>query len=153
VLIPGSPTDGKVPVGAAPPGTFAAMARAVPPNATPWPDDHEPTAFQEAVVDAVARLGPGELITYGEVAEEVGRPGAAQAVANILRSAPGLPWWRVVPAEGRLYRTHAPVQAPLLVAEGHLVDEERRVRAGAGVGRKGGEHTSAPMRPLATRDR
>jgi methylated-DNA-protein-cysteine methyltransferase-like protein len=80
------------------------------------------------VVDAVAALEPGELISYGELAEELGRPGGGQAVANVLRSAPGLPWWRVLPAEGRLYRTHAPVQAPLLEAEGHRVDEHRRVR-------------------------
>ena len=88
------------------------------------------------MVDAVAALRPGELVTYGELAEELGRPGSAQAVANVLRSAPDLPWWRVVPAGGRLYRTHAPVQGPLLEAEGHRVDEERRV-AGQGSGSMG----------------
>jgi methylated-DNA-protein-cysteine methyltransferase related protein len=103
-----------------------------PPNAAPWPEDHRPTPFQQAVVDAVARLRPGDLVTYGELAEEIGRPGSAQAVANVLRSAPGLPWWRVLPADGRLYRTHAPVQGLLLEAEGHRVDEERRVRTGDG---------------------
>jgi len=103
-----------------------------PPRGAPWPDDHEPTPFQRAVVAAVAALEPGELVTYGELAEELGRPGGGQAVANVLRSAPGLPWWRVLPAEGRLYRTHAPSQAPLLRAEGHEVDEHRRVHAGPG---------------------
>lgn len=82
-----------------------------------------PTAFQRAVIDAVAGLAPGELVTYGELAVELGRPGGGQAVANVLRAAPGLPWWRVLPADGRLYRSHAPVQAPLLAAEGHRVDE------------------------------
>jgi methylated-DNA-protein-cysteine methyltransferase-like protein len=80
------------------------------------------------VVTAVARLRPGDLVTYGEVAEQVGRPGGAQAVANVLRRAPGLPWWRVVPADGRLYRTHAPTQGHLLEGEGHEVDDERRIR-------------------------
>ena len=93
----------------------------------PWPEDHEPTPFQAAVAEAVAALPPGELITYGELAEELGRPGGGQAVANVLRSAPGLPWWRVLPAGGRLYCSHAPVQAPLLEAEGHRIDEHRRV--------------------------
>jgi methylated-DNA-protein-cysteine methyltransferase-like protein len=79
------------------------------------------------VVEAVAALRPGELVTYGELALELGRPGGGQAVANVLRSAPDLPWWRVVPAEGRLYRSHAPVQGPLLQAEGHRIDEHRRV--------------------------
>jgi methylated-DNA-protein-cysteine methyltransferase-like protein len=100
----------------------------MPPNAAPWPEGHQPTAFQQAVIDAVRSLGPGELATYGELAEEVGRPGSAQAVSNVLRSVPGLPWWRVLPAGGRLYCSHLPVQAPLLRAEGHVVDEHRRVR-------------------------
>ncbi len=80
----------------------------------------------------MAGLREGELITYGELAEEVGRPGGGQAVANVLRRAPGLPWWRVVPAGGRLYCSHAPVQAPLLESEGHRIDDQRRVRTGGG---------------------
>jgi methylated-DNA-protein-cysteine methyltransferase-like protein len=98
-----------------------------PPSAAPWPEDHQPTELQRAVVAAVAGLRPGELVTYGELAEELGRPGGGQAVANVLRAVPDLPWWRVLPADGRLYRTHAPVQGPLLEAEGHHVDAHRRV--------------------------
>jgi methylated-DNA-protein-cysteine methyltransferase-like protein len=42
-------------------------------------------------------------MTYGEVALEAGRPGAARAVGNILARCDGqLPWWRVVTASGRL---------------------------------------------------
>lgn len=103
------------------------MDRRPPPNVAPWPDDHEPTPFQRAVVDAVRALVPGDLVSYRELAEELGRPGAGQAVANVLRSAPDLPWWRVLPADGRLYRTHLPTQGPLLEAEGHFIDEHRRV--------------------------
>jgi len=75
----------------------------------------------------VRSLRRGDLATYGEVAEEIGHPGSAQAVANVLRAATGLAWWRVIPGDGRLYRTHAHVQAPLLEAEGHRVDDQRRV--------------------------
>lgn len=107
------------------------MDQPLPPNATPWPDDHEPTPFQQDVIDAVGRRRAGELVTYGEIAEEVGRPAAGQAVANVLRCARDLPWWRVLPSDGRLYRTHTPVQQPLLEAEGHVVDEHRRVHARA----------------------
>lgn len=89
-----------------------------------------PTAFQAAVVESVAALEPGDLATYGEIAEQIGRPGSGQAVANVLRGAAGLPWWRVVPAGGRLYCSHAPQQAPLLEAEGHRIDDERRIRPG-----------------------
>jgi alkylated DNA nucleotide flippase Atl1 len=112
---------------------LAGMAHPLPPNAVPARADRSLTEFQRDVVDVVGRLHRGELMTYAEVAEEVGRPGAGQAVANVLRSTPDLPWWRVLPADGRLYRTHAPVQAPLLEAEGHRVDEHRRVHAGGGV--------------------
>jgi methylated-DNA-protein-cysteine methyltransferase related protein len=95
---------------------------------------HEPperlTAYQRAVADVVRDLGPGEVVTYAEVATEAGHPGSAQAVANVLRRVPGLPWWRVVPTDGRIYRTHAPVQVPLLRAEGIDVGEDRRLGGG-----------------------
>jgi methylated-DNA-protein-cysteine methyltransferase related protein len=96
-----------------------------PPNVAPWPDDHELTPFQQAVVDAVAAVAPGEVVTYGEIAEEIGRPGSGQAVGNVLRAAPDLPWWRVIPADGRLYCSHAPTQRRLLEAEGHLIVDRR----------------------------
>lgn len=105
------------------------MTLPVPPGARPWPDGHRLTAFQEAVVRVVAGLQRGELATYAEVAEEAGHPGSGQAVANVLRAAPDLPWWRVLPSDGRVYRTHAAAQIPLIEAEGHRVDEHRRVFA------------------------
>jgi methylated-DNA-protein-cysteine methyltransferase-like protein len=97
------------------------------PNAAPWPEEHEPTDFQREVIGAVAALQAGELVSFGELAEELDRPGGGQAVANVLRAVPGLPWWRVLPADGRLYRDLAAEQTPLLEAEGHRVDEHRRV--------------------------
>lgn len=97
-----------------------------PPGSHPDPPETL-TPFQRDVVAVVAALAPGEVLTYAEVALEAGRPGSAQAVANVLRRVPDLPWWRVVPSTGRLYRTHAPTQAPLLVAEGVPVDANRRV--------------------------
>jgi methylated-DNA-protein-cysteine methyltransferase-like protein len=98
-----------------------------PPNADPVPHDHPLTPFQHAVATVVRDLGPGDVVTYADVALEVGRPGGAQAVANVLRRVPDLPWWRVVPTSGRLYRTHAPTQRPLLEAEGVRVGADRRV--------------------------
>jgi methylated-DNA-protein-cysteine methyltransferase related protein len=106
------------------------MAPAVPPPLPPGAHPDPPltlTPFQRAVVTVVERVEAGEVVTYEEVALEAGHPGSAQAVANVLRRVPGLPWWRVVPSSGRLYRTHAPTQAPLLHAEGVSVDEDRRV--------------------------
>jgi alkylated DNA nucleotide flippase Atl1 len=112
------------------------------PDARPWPDDHRPTAFQAAVVEAVEGLEPGELVTFSEVAEQIGRPGSGQAVANVLRGAPDLPWWRVLPSDGRIYPNLAAVQVPLLRAEGHEVDEHRNVRPGPPDGPAGSGRTS-----------
>lgn len=100
-----------------------------PPNAVP-DRPGELTPFQQRVVAVVANLAPGEVLTYAEVATEAGHPGAAQAVANVLRRVEDLPWWRVIPTGGRLYRTHVPVQAPLLRAEGVPVDDDGHVGAG-----------------------
>ncbi|MGJ9423363.1 MGMT family protein [Aeromicrobium sp. CF3.5] len=90
------------------------------------------TEFQREVAEVVAGLQVGELITYGEVALESGHPGAGQAVANVLRRVPGLPWWRVLSADGRLYCQHREVAEPLLEAEGHTVDEMGRVQVVTG---------------------
>jgi methylated-DNA-protein-cysteine methyltransferase related protein len=100
-----------------------------PPGGTSDPPERL-TAFQRAVAEVVGGLGPGEVVTYAEVATEAGHPGSAQAVANVLRRVPDLPWWRVVPTDGRIYRTHAPVQVPLLRAEGVVVGEDRRLQRG-----------------------
>lgn len=96
------------------------------PGGSPEPPERL-TPFQRDVVELVERLAPGEIVTYAEVALEVGRPAAVQAVAGVLRQVPGLAWWRVVPSDGRLYRTHAPTQAPLLAAEGITVDDHRHI--------------------------
>lgn len=109
-----------------PPDPAGAPAPDLPPGGHPDPPDRL-TDFQAAVVEVVGGLQPGEVVTYAEVALEAGRPGSAQAVANVLRRVPGLPWWRVVPSTGRIYRTHAPAQVPLLRAEGVDVGDDRRV--------------------------
>jgi methylated-DNA-protein-cysteine methyltransferase related protein len=86
--------------------------------------------FVERVRAVVADLGPGEVATYGEVAEEAGAPGAARAAGTVLARSEGLPWWRVVHADGRLVRGHQAEQARRLRAEGVRV-RNGRVTAGA----------------------
>ena len=98
----------------------------MPPGGLPNPPDN-PTEFQLAVIAVVGSLAHGEVATYSEIAEEAGHPGSAQAVANVLRRIPDLPWWRVIPSSGRLYRTHRPTQEPRLVAEGFTIDDAGRV--------------------------
>ncbi len=78
------------------------------------PDD----AFTEAVISVIEAVPSGEISTYGEVAAEAGYPGAARAVGNLLRTTPGLPWWRVIAASGRLVPGGEREHAQRLRAEG-----------------------------------
>jgi len=84
--------------------------------------------FTESVIKVIESLEPGEVAAYGEIATEAGYPGAARAVGNLLRTVPGLPWWRVVNAAGRLAPGSEQEQARRLRAEGVTV-VNGRVRA------------------------
>ncbi len=82
--------------------------------------------FEERVIEVLKRLKPGEVVTYGEVAEEAGFPRAARAVGNLLSSgAEGLPWWRVVRADGSLTARHRAEQIKRLESEGVRLVGER----------------------------
>jgi O-6-methylguanine DNA methyltransferase len=80
------------------------------------------TAFTRRVLTVLARIPPGRVITYGDLARLAGGPGAARAAGNIMRaaSAPGLPYHRVVAAGGRVggYGSAPRLKAALLAAEG-----------------------------------
>lgn len=88
------------------------------------------TDFERRVRAVISALQPGEIATYGEVAEEAGYPGAARAVGNILAESEGLPWWRVVSASGRLVPGHEAEQARRLRGEGVSVAAGRVRGAG-----------------------
>ena len=76
-------------------------------------------SFERAVVEVIGKLRPGEVASYGEIAQEAGFPGAARAVGSVLaRTETPLPWWRVVRADGTLASPNARKQARLLRAEG-----------------------------------
>ena len=81
--------------------------------------------FTAAVTRVIESLAPGEVAAYGEIATEAGYPGAARAVGNLLKTVPGLPWWRVVNAAGRLAPGNEVEQARLLRAEGVRVVKGR----------------------------
>jgi methylated-DNA-protein-cysteine methyltransferase-like protein len=77
------------------------------------------SGFEQAVVRVLHSVGPGEVVTYGEVAAEAGFPGAARAVGRILATSDhDLPWWRVVTSSGRLVPGHEDEHARRLRAEG-----------------------------------
>jgi methylated-DNA-protein-cysteine methyltransferase-like protein len=85
--------------------------------------------FESCVLRVIRGLQPGDVATYGEVAEEAGYPGAARAVGNVLARARGLPWWRVVTASGRLVPGHESEQARRLRLEGCTVANGRLRRS------------------------
>ena len=103
--------------------------------------------FAERVLRVLRRIPAGRVATYGDVAAIAGRPGAARAVGNILRTArvPGLPYHRVVAAGGRVggYGSSPQLKVALLRAEGLTIvgtrirrfTEHRWRRAGAGTPR------------------
>jgi O-6-methylguanine DNA methyltransferase len=80
------------------------------------------------VLGIVARIPPGRVTTYGDVAALAGRPGAARAVGNVMARAtdPGVPYHRVVAAGGALggYSELA-IKRALLAAEGLEVTATR----------------------------
>ena len=85
-----------------------------------------PGSFAEQAEAVIRGLRSGEVVTYGEVAADAGRPGAARAVGHLLATRPeDLPWWRVVAANGRLVPGHEADHARRLAAEGVPVENGR----------------------------
>jgi AraC family transcriptional regulator, regulatory protein of adaptative response / methylated-DNA-[protein]-cysteine methyltransferase len=72
----------------------------------PWPllpIDVRATAFQTRVWEALRNIAPGATMTYSELAEAIGSPKAAQAVARACASNPVallIPCHRIVPQAG-----------------------------------------------------
>jgi alkylated DNA nucleotide flippase Atl1 len=65
-----------------------------------------PTPFAEAVLDLVATIPPGRAMAYGDVARALGH-GGARAVGTVMaRFGSGVPWHRVVRADGGLPLGH-----------------------------------------------
>ena len=87
------------------------------------PLDLRGTAFQRLVWQALRVIPPGETATYSAIADRLGRPGSARAVALACASNPvavAVPCHRVVRADGNLagYRWGVDRKAKLLRREG-----------------------------------
>lgn len=82
--------------------------------------------LETEVVSVVRGIAPGDVMTYGEVAEVAGYPGRARAVGRVLASTvEGIPWWRVVAAGMRIVAPSAAEQRRRLEDEGHRVEANR----------------------------
>ena len=57
--------------------------------------------FAGAVLLVVAEIPSGRVMTYGDVAAELGSRGARAVGRVMAMEGSGVPWWRVVRADGR----------------------------------------------------
>ncbi len=75
-----------------------------------------PTPYAEDVLDLVARIPPGHVMTYGDVAGVAG--GSGRSVGRVMSTfGSGVPWWRVIRADGWLPQGHEVEAARRLTAE------------------------------------
>ena len=91
------------------------------------PLDIRGTAFQQRVWEALRAIPAGETASYAEIADRVGKPGAARAVAHACADnalAVAIPCHRVVRANGGLsgYRWGVERKRKLLEREAQLTD-------------------------------
>jgi alkylated DNA nucleotide flippase Atl1 len=61
--------------------------------------------YTEVVLSRVEQSRPGQVETYGDIAEMVGRGGPRQVGHVMAQFGGGVPWWRVVRADGRPARS------------------------------------------------
>jgi methylated-DNA-protein-cysteine methyltransferase-like protein len=87
-----------------------------------------PAGFRQRVIAVIEGLGPGEVVSYGDVAAQAGYPGAARGVGAVLAASDGLAWWRVVMATGHLAPGKEEEQSRRLQAEGVAVVRGRVTR-------------------------
>jgi len=86
--------------------------------------------YAETVLSVVERIPPGQVATYGDIAEIVGRGGPRQVGHVMALLGGGVPWWRVVRADGRPARNLEKPGLRLLKADntplkGDRVDMDR----------------------------
>ena len=64
-----------------------------------------PESDAARIIAAIKRIPRGRVCTYGNVADVAGLPRRARLVGTVLRqtpASPGLPWYRVINAGGRI---------------------------------------------------
>ena len=90
--------------------------------------------FYDRVYDFVRCIPTGRVVTYGQVALELGAPAAARAVGYALHYLSNdedeIPWWRVINVRGEISfknrGVNADLQLRLLAEEGVRFDESGR---------------------------
>ncbi len=78
------------------------------------------------IIEVIRALMPGEVVSYGDIAEVAGFPGRSRLVGHLLAiTDDDLPWWRVVNSVGRLVPGNEHEQAALLHDEAVTVRDNR----------------------------
>lgn len=65
-----------------------------------------PEGFVEAVLEVVADIPPGKVMTYGQIAAVLGSRGARVVGQVMARYGSEVPWWRVIRASGQPPQCH-----------------------------------------------
>jgi methylated-DNA-protein-cysteine methyltransferase-like protein len=80
----------------------------------------------QRILAVIRALREGEVVTYGDIAEDAGYPKRSRLVGHILATTDeDVPWWRVVNSVGRLVPGHEREQAGLLRSEAVKVADGR----------------------------
>jgi methylated-DNA-protein-cysteine methyltransferase-like protein len=94
-------------------------------------------SFFERVYEVVRMVPPGQVSTYGQIAAIISHRGAARTVGWALHGLPedsGVPWQRVINAQGRISLggrgSAASTQRALLEQEGVVFDARDKVDLG-----------------------
>ncbi|GAB3597437.1 hypothetical protein GCM10027446_25480 [Angustibacter peucedani] len=64
------------------------------------PPDDELPRFAAMVLDVVDRVPPGQVVTYGDVAEYLGEGGPRKVGRVMSQHGSAVAWWRVLRADG-----------------------------------------------------
>ena len=110
-----------------------------------WTPDEAPLghldlgSFQRAVYEALMSIPPGEVVSYGELAEMAGYPRAARAVGNAMAANPiplVVPCHRVIRSDGTMgrYGNDPTWKERLLLHEGWEAPAALRETKGTGHG-------------------
>jgi alkylated DNA nucleotide flippase Atl1 len=97
------------PVGRDLPGTGRESA---PVPRSPVLDD-----YASRVLDVVDSIAPGTVMSYGDIAAYLGEGGPRQVGRILATWGGGVPWWRVVHADGSLLAGHERAALARYVAE------------------------------------
>jgi alkylated DNA nucleotide flippase Atl1 len=87
--------------------------------------------YASRVLDVVDSIPPGTVMSYGDIAAYVGEGGPRQVGRILATWGGGVPWWRVVHADGSLLAGHERAALARYVAE----NTPLRATAGGGVPR------------------